>query len=327
MRRGTNIAGALILVVLGFFLPWIFGGGSAVFSAFIVIAILAVMSYGLDVIVSDLGEVSLAHPVFFATGAYATALVSTATASGPIVSLLTAIAVSIVIAAVLGVITLRLREFVFALVTYAVTVVAMAVAENWSFLGGSNGISGIPLFSVGFGHVRYTAANNADLWPVAYLLLLVAIYVVNAFRRSRLGQAAMTVHLNSRLATMSGIDARRVRVQVFTVSAPISAAAGWLYAYQRGYIGADVVGTYFLIVMLTAVVLFGHRMLLAPLAGVALIVLQERFLSFGAYFDKIILGCVLIVILCFFPQGLAGFASNAAKQFHHWTTTRSSRKG
>ena len=101
----------------------------------------------------------------------------------------------------------------------------------------------------------------------------------------------MTVHLNSRLATMSGIDPQRVRIQVFMVSAPISASAGWLYAYQRAYISADVLDTYFLILMLTAVVLVGRRMLLAPLAGVALILLQEKFLSFGAYVDEDVVAC------------------------------------
>ena len=32
--------------------------------------------------------------------------------------------------------------------------------------------------------------------------------------------------------------ARRVRVMVFVVSAPLSALAGWLYAYQRAYVGS-----------------------------------------------------------------------------------------
>lgn len=41
------------------------------------IAIFAVMAYGLDVVVSDLGEVSLAHQLLFAAGSYATALLST----------------------------------------------------------------------------------------------------------------------------------------------------------------------------------------------------------------------------------------------------------
>ena len=60
-----------------FFAPQLLGGSGAVYSAAVLIAIFAVMAYGLDVIVSDLGEVSLAHTVFFAAGSYTTALLST----------------------------------------------------------------------------------------------------------------------------------------------------------------------------------------------------------------------------------------------------------
>ncbi|MGR3783807.1 MAG: branched-chain amino acid ABC transporter permease, partial [Albimonas sp.] len=253
-----------LLILAG---PWLLGGGGAVFSAFVLIAIFATMAYGLDVIVSDLGEVSLAHPVFFACGAYATAISTTRLGFGPVESFLLTVLVALAVAAVIGLVTLRLREFVFSLVTYAVTVVAMTVAANWAFLGGSDGISGIPLFSL----AGWQARTDRELWPVAWALLVAALYLVDAFRRSGLGQRAMTVHLNPELATMSGIDPLRTRLQVFLVSAPITAAAGWLYAYQRAYISADVLETYFLILMLTAVVLVGRRMLLAPLIGAGLI--------------------------------------------------------
>jgi len=105
---------------------------------------------------------------------------------------------------------------------------------------------------------------------------------------------------------MSGIDPQRVRLQVFLASAPITAAAGWLYAYQRAYVSADILDSYFLILMLTAVVLPGRRILLGPLFATVLVLSQEKFLSLGGYADKIILGSVLIVVLAFFPKGLAG---------------------
>lgn len=306
MHRNLQILFWVLLAAASFFLPQILGGSGAAYSALVIIAIFAVMSYGLDVIVSDLGEVSLAHPVFFAVGAYVTALVSARAGLGPVVSLAATIVVTLAVAAAIAFVTLHLRAFVFSLVTYAVTVVAMTVASNWAFIGGSDGISGIPIFEA-FG---YAARSDRALWPIAWLLVAATIWLVAAFRRSRLGHAAMTVHLNPALATMSGISPARVRMQVFLFSAPITASAGWLYAYQRAYVSADVLSTYFLILMLTAVVLVGRRMLLAPLAGVALILLQERFLSYGAYVDRIILGGVLILVLSFLPRGLAGLVKD-----------------
>lgn len=312
MRINKKLLALLVTAVAVFMLPILVGGGAA-YSAAVLIAIFAVMAYGLDVVVSDLGEVSLAHTVFFATGSYTTALLATQMDAGSWVTLAGSIAMALIFAFIIGLVTLRLREFVFSLVTYAVAVVAMSVAANWSFLGGSDGIRGIPTLDLSFAGVTLTAGNDQELWPYAFGLLVITIYLIDRFRHSLLGTAAMMTHLNPRLATTSGIDPARVRLQVFLFSAPISAMAGWLYAYQRAYLSADILEIYFLILMLTAVVLFGRRQLLGPLAATALILAQEKFFSFGGYVDKIILGSALIVILAFFPKGLMGLMQQLYK--------------
>ena len=286
--------------------PQLAGGSGAAYSAAVLIAIFAVMAYGLDIIVSDLGEVSLAHTVFFAAGSYTTALLATRAGVGSWGTLAGSIGMALLLAGVIGLVTLRLREFVFSLVTYAVAVVAMTVAANWQFMGGSDGVRGIPLLDLSLPGIALTAKDDRTLWPYAFGLLVAALYLVDRFRHSALGAAAVMSHLNPRLATMSGIDLARVRLQVFLVSAPISAAAGWLYAYQRAYVSADVLESYFLILMLTAVVLMGRRQLLGPLLATALVLVQEKFFSLGGYVDKIILGSVLVLVLGFFPQGLVG---------------------
>jgi branched-chain amino acid transport system permease protein len=306
MASAAHLVLVAAAAVAGYFVPVLLGGSPAIYSACVLIAIFATMAYGLDTIVSDVGEVSLGQSVFFAAGAYTTALLSTGPRLGPVSALLGSIVVALVIAAALGLVTLGLREFVFSVVTYAVAVVAASIAANWWFLGGSDGLRGIPAFQLSFGPLSLTANNDRELWPVAYLLLLLALYLVFAFRRSRLGQSALMMHLNVRLATMSGVDPQRTRLQVFLFSAPITAAAGWLYAYERAYVSADVLETYFLILMLTAVVLVGRRLLLGPLVGIAVILLQEKFFSLGGDADKIILGSALILTLALLPRGLAG---------------------
>ncbi len=311
----------LAFVALLWSAPRLGGGGTAVYSALVLLAIFATMAYGLDLIVSDLGEVSLAHTVFFAVGAYTTALLSTRAGFGGWSTLLATLGVALLFAAALGLITLRLREFVFSLVTYAIAVVAATLAQNWNFLGGSDGLRGIPPLDLSIGGLTLIARNDRELWPVAFALLLVTLYLVNRFRRSRLGSAAVMTHLNPRLAIVSGVDPQAVRLRVFMFSAPITAAAGWLYAYQRAFVSADILDSYFLILMLTAVVLVGRRVLLGPLLAMAMILAQEKFLSMGGYADKIILGSVLIVILAFFPRGLMGLLESVLG----WWQTRSEK--
>jgi branched-chain amino acid transport system permease protein len=314
MTRRLQYIGVALTGVAVFASPSFLGAGVSIYSAAVLIAIFATMAYGLDVIVSDLGEVSLAQTVFFAAGSYTTALLSTRGGVGSAwITLVASVLMALGLAAVIGLVTLRLREFVFSLVTYAVAVVAMTLAANWAFLGGSDGIRGVPMFDLSILGLSLTARDDQSLWPFAFALLAVTIYLIDRFRNSALGAAAIMVHLNPRLATMSGIDPARVRLQVFLFSAPVSAAAGWLYAYQRAFVSAELLENYYLILMLTAVVLIGRRQLLGPLVATALILIQEKFFSFGGNIDKMILGSVLVAILAFFPQGLAGLARPFAR--------------
>lgn len=297
---------ALIVAALTYFVPTVAGGVPAAYAACTTIAILAVMAYGADLILSYLGEVSLGHTIFWAAGGYATSLLAVNAGWNAWQTAGASIVVSLVLAAALGLATLRTREFVFSLVTYAAAVVAMEIAFNWSFLGGSDGVVGVPPLELTIFGKGITGAGNDTLWPIAWALLMLTLLFIHRFRQSRLGTSALMVHMNPDLAQALGVDARAVRFLVFVASAPISALAGWLYAYQRAYVGPDMFESYFLVLMLTAIVIVGRRLLLGPLIGTALIIVQQTFFSIGGDGDKIILGTVLAAILLLWPRGLIG---------------------
>jgi branched-chain amino acid transport system permease protein len=312
----------VVLPVAGYFLPLLLGGSTLVYNTLVVTAIFAVMAYGQDIVLSDLGEVSLVHTAFFAAGAYTAGMLAVNEGWNAWATLAASCAVALVMALVLGLITLRAREFAFSLVTYAANVVCYTVCYNWDVLGGSDGFVGVPPLDLSVAGLRLAPLSNKDLWPYAYVLLLLALYFVSRFRRSSLGHAALMVHMNPALATMSGLDGKRVRLMVFLVSAPLTATGGWFYAYQRAYVGPDLFEVYFLVLMLTAVVLIGRRLLLGPLLGIAALMAQKSFFSFGAYFDKIVLGAVLVLVLCAFPGGVATLLGSALALLRPWSAAR-----
>lgn len=310
-RPIVRVAAVLIAIVVAYFLPQLFGGGNKIYTTFALIAIFAIMSYGMDIILSDLGEVSLGQTVFWAAGAYTTALLVINAQWDPLPSLVVAIAVSMVIAIFLGLITIRTREFVFSLVTYASAIIAMAVVTNVDLFGGSDGLVGMPVLMIG----PYEAGSAQDFYPVALISVALVIYAVARFRRSRLGLTARMTHMNPELTTTMGFDVRRTRAVVFMLSAPASALAGWLYAFQRSYVGPDLLDQFFLLLMLTAVILPGKRILLGPLFATAILVVQQQHFSFGGDIDKIVLGGVLAAVLLTSKDGLAGW-------FRRITSTR-----
>ena len=67
---------ALVLAALAYFVPTAAGGTPVIYAACTTIAILAVMAYGADLILSYHGEVSLGHTIFWAAGGYAAAMLS-----------------------------------------------------------------------------------------------------------------------------------------------------------------------------------------------------------------------------------------------------------
>ncbi len=311
----ARVVAIAALVVAAFFLPRLLGGGSVVYSTLTTIAIFAVMCYGVDVVLSYLGEVSLGHTVFWAIGGYVAALMSVRLGVNGWVTALTTVAMALAAATFLGLVTLRTREFVFSLVTYAAAVVTHEIAFNWEAVGGSDGTVGIPPLKLPLGFFTYTGGTQEELWPIALLLLLLTLFFVARFRRSRLGTAALMVHMNPALATSLGIDQRKVRLAVFVISAPITALAGWLYAYQRAYVGPDMFEAYFLVLMLTAVVLIGRRILLGPLIGTAVLIVQQNLLSLGGDWNKIMLGFVLAAVLILWPSGLMGALDHARRRW------------
>jgi branched-chain amino acid transport system permease protein len=309
-----RLAAVAAFVVIGFFLPRLLGGTSVAYSTLTTIAIFAVMCYGADIVLSYLGEVSLGHTVFWAIGGYAAANLSAKYDLNGWLTAAATIALCLAAAAFLGAVTLRTREFVFSLVTYAAAVVAYEIAFNWDAVGGSDGIVGIPPLRLPLLVTNFSGAMQEDLWPVAFALLLLTLTFIARFRRSRLGTTALMVQMNPALAASLGVDPRRIRLAVFVISAPITGLAGWLYAYQRAYVGPDMFESYFLVMMLTAIVLVGRRILLGPLIGTALLIVQQNLLSLGGDWNKIVLGSVLALVLIFWPAGLVGLYRRIVKK-------------
>lgn len=164
-----------VAVVIGYLAPQILGGGSLVYSTFVLIAIFSVMSYGVDIILSYLGEVSLGHTLFWAGGAYTAAMLATKAGWPPLATVVAAIGVALVLAVALGLLTLRTWEFVFSLATYAVAVIAVTVVSSLQVLGGSNGIVAIPPLVLPAIGGTYTAATDAQMWPIAFGLLVLTV--------------------------------------------------------------------------------------------------------------------------------------------------------
>lgn len=260
------------------------------------------------------GQVSLGHSAFFGIGAYSAALLSTRWQQSPWLGMLVGVLVSLVAGALIGYLSNRLRGPYFALSTIAFSQVLLILASRWrGFTAGSEGIP-VP-FRPGF----WTLGLDHVAWVYLSVALAVVYYAVQRyFERSRIGYQLAGVREDEDAAQALGIPSRRLKVFAVTLSAAMTAMVGTLWAQYVGFVDPYYVFSVDLSIRFALnAIIGGLGTALGPFLGSLLITTVETYLRAtfsgvktgfaGIYL--VFYGCVLILVVRFVPEGLAGLAA------------------
>lgn len=256
------------------------------------IAIVLISVLGTHLLTGMNGMFSLGQAAFMGVGAYTSAiLVVTFGVPFPIAVLL-AIALTVFIALLVGLATLRIRQDFFALATFGFGQAMIGLfTELVQLTGGSMGFTNIP---------RITTPT------LAFLSLAICIFIVWSIRRSHFGRDSLAIRGNEMAAKTSGIDIFRHKMIMLLISAAFSAYAGVLLAFYNRYIDSNSFG-WMVSVTWIIIVFFGGRDSLfgTMLGGIILLALPEA-LRFAAEW-RITLYCITILfIINVMPKGLFG---------------------
>jgi branched-chain amino acid transport system permease protein len=137
---------------------------------------------------------------------------------------------------------------------------------------------------------------------------------------SRFGAYLIAVRENEDAAKALGVDATMVKLGAMTISAALTAAAGCFYAQYYLFIDAGIAyGPWISIEALLAPIIGGIGTVFGPLLG-ALVVktlgeLAKLVTGNAPGLDLVIYGGVLIVVVAFAPQGIAGIFTGLHRNF------------
>ena len=228
--------------------------------------------------------------------------------------MLVGVALSLAAGAAIGYLSNRLRGPYFALSTIAFSQVLLIVASRWrGFTAGSEGIP-VP-FRPGF------ATLGLDHVAWVYLALVVAVlyWAVEVWlERSRFGYRLAGVREDEDAAQALGIPARRLKVVAVTASAALTSVCGTLWAQYVGFVDPFYVFSVDLSVRFALnTIIGGMGTALGPYLGSILITSLETYLRASLSGVKsgftgiylIVYGTVLILVVRFAPDGLAGLAA------------------
>jgi branched-chain amino acid transport system permease protein len=334
-RALLNVIMLLIVLALAF-APFLFPGTKALgVSSRICIFVILVASY--DLMLGYTGIVSFAHTMFFGIGAYGVAIMLSKGWVGWSAVILGAAAgavVSLLIATVIGILSLRLRAIFFSMITLAIASFAQIVAEQWRDLtGGEDGLTfSVPaILKPGFrlfpDPVLGVVINGRVItyyivFGVTLILFLIMLRVVN----SPLGLVLRAIRDNEFRVEAMGYQVVAYRTLVCVLSAVMAALAGALMALVLGYNGPDVTLSFSLMIdILLMVVIGGMGSLYGAVIGSILVVLAQYYLQnvlgmisgalggmplVAALFHPdrwlLWLGILFVLIVSFLPQGIVG---------------------
>jgi branched-chain amino acid transport system permease protein len=296
-RTGLSvIALSVVLVPVPFILanPWQLG-------ILNLVAVNTVVVLGLNLFIGYAGQISLGHAAFFGLGAYSSAILTTARGWPSFLALpVTALGVALT-ALIVGVPTLRLSGHYLAMATLGFNIVVHHVLVHWDQVtGGPSGLTGIPSFGIPGATLRGETQHYYLLWAAAMVTLTLSVNFV----RSGLGRGLAALAEDEVAAAAMGVDVRRGKIAVFTISAAFASVGGSLFAHYMGTITPDTFGIFASIDFVIMVVIGGVGSLWGSIAGAAFVTILPHLLGPLEDYKEILHGLIVVVVLLVLPRGL-----------------------
>jgi branched-chain amino acid transport system permease protein len=290
-----------IAVILLLILP-LFLGNYTVFLLSL-LAVYALVSLGLNLLMGYTGQIAAGHAGFLAIGAYFTALVSANVEWLPcFVTLLLAGMLSGIIGFLLGIPILRLKGFYIAMATLAFGVVVSEVILQWSSVtGGDDGFSVPTARIAGF-------AFDSD-FKLFYLIISVTIILTILAKnlvKGYIGRAFIALRESEIAAQTIGIDLAKYKTIAFAISAFYTGVAGGLFAYLITFLSPDAFTIELSIDFIAMIVIGGMGSILGSIIGAVILTGMQQVLASLLDLQVLVFGISLIVFMIFMPRGISG---------------------
>ena len=295
--------------------------GYAVFF-FTVVGIYAILALGLNVQWGYTGQINIGVAAFFAVGAYASAILTTAPSPDYlggfqlpfIFGLVGAMICAGILAFFVGLITLNLRGDYLAIASIGIAEIVRLFLKNEEWL--TNGVRGIPAIPKPLAGVL----DGGD--PVMFLALLLFFVILTYLALERLFHSPWVrvlraIRANEDAVMAAGKNVLRFRVEAFVLGSMVMGLGGALYAHFTMFISPEafdpMFGTFLVWVMLIAGgsgnnkgALLGAVIIWGVWSGTEIFTsrLPDAMVTRASAIRIFLIGLLLEVILILRPQGL-----------------------
>jgi len=322
----------VLLPLLNISLPGVLPGpsytpGSLQLLAMCMLMAAAALTYHL--LLGVAGLLSFGHALYFGAGVYGLAIILQNLDIPLLPAMGLTLLIVIVLAHVVGSISLRVSGIPFAMVT-------LAFAQAGSVIVGRNpegktgGDEGLTLRTDNLPDVLVGVVNTRNLYWLALAVLVAVFLIVTWVQSSRAGHAAAAVRENELRVRVLGLQPYLVKLLIFVVSAVLVCIIGMVFLLLQSGAVPRAVSSDLTVTLLVMVVLGGVGSRWgAVIGGVFYTILDQRLTTLAnseavkSLPDVLrvplseplfILGTLFILVVIFLPGGITGTAERLAQR-------------
>lgn len=307
-RRRWALLGVAAVLVFPWVVPFTVLGNANDAARFTLIAT------SLVILTGWVGQISLGHAALVGVGAYVTGHFAAALGVPFPLNLPLAAAAGAAIAALLGIVAVRVRGLYLAVATLIFSWMAseFLFRQQWfvrNFRIPERPIGGRGTFPF------FDFSDRRTFYFVAWAVAAFGLYLAANLRDSKTGRAFFAVRGSEVAAASLGIDVVRTKLTAFALSGALAAAAGNLVITNARVVDVNQFTFNFSFFFLSIAVVGGLRSLGGAVAASILFAsLSELFFRVGAlagYLDVVSTGLLAVVLLAY-PEGLAALPDSLA---------------
>lgn len=275
-----------------------------VYTLVILVGLYVILASSFNLIIGYGGLISIAHPVFYAIGAYASALLARDLGVPVVIAIPLGAASAVVASIALAVPSLRVSGDYLLIASIGFQLGVLEAIKNFSWTGGAGGLTNIPPFLV------RSLGREAYVGLVAVVAIL-AVWLVRVIAHGPYGRALSAMRDDELAYTGLGRNAIASKVAVFALGSGLAGFAGALYAHYFRFIAPEQFEILQSAAILTMVVVGGMRTTWGPVVGAILLQALPQAITFlnlppsvlGPIQGLLFTGLVL-VFMFLRPQGL-----------------------
>lgn len=302
--RGLGVASAVVGAAL---LPEVLRDPYTLYLADLsLVYVLLVLGY--DLASGYTGMISFGHAALFGIGGYVAAILVTRLGVSFWLTIPLGAVGAGLAGALVGLTAHRLREEYLAMGTLAFGTIVWLVMLNWVDLtGGPMGIPAIPPPApLHWGPVDVRFEGYRGFYYVLLGAVLAAVVVTRRIVDSRFGRACLAIREDEVVAEAVGVNLRWHKTMMFAVGAAYSGVAGVLFVHLLRVASPESFDFSQSVTILTMNMVGGMGSVSGAIVGAVLVTALSEVLRAVPVYRMVLYGLLLVIMMVFFPHGLAG---------------------